>query len=236
MAHPCLQIVAPDRLPGQQSHGHEKVGSTNSRIPGCATAPMPQLCTRAAYQASLDHVRHANFPPIGSSRLCQVSTASQGCARCRQHLKAAPGVDSISRLCQVSTASHVLQIKHRRLVRGDRAVPPAYDQLVAQRSALYKQLQDLQAQGGTTWKLEVPEELLSPRSRLAANAARRLAQGVSKGVHNLGTLLGDFGSFLASKQFVLIRHAKCESFDLIRYPGNCSCDVLRNAELPACVL
>ena len=86
-------------------------------------------------------------------------------------------------------------------------MPPGYDQLVAQRSALYKQLQELQTQGNPTWRLEVPEELLSPRSRLAANAARRLAQGVSKGVHNLGALLGDFGSFLASKQYTLTRHA-----------------------------
>jgi len=94
----------------------------------------------------------------------------------------------------------VLQIKHRRLVRGDRAVPPAYDQLLAQRTALYKQLQELQAQGNTTWKLELPEELLSPRSRLAANAARRLAQGMSWGVHTLGAILGDFGNFLAGKK------------------------------------
>ena len=94
----------------------------------------------------------------------------------------------------------LLQIKHRRLVRGDRAVPPAFDQLLAQRTALYKQLQEVQAQGNATWKLEVPEELLSPRSRLAANAARRLAQGMSRGVHTLGAILGDFGNFLAGEQ------------------------------------
>lgn len=93
-----------------------------------------------------------------------------------------------------------MQIKHRRLVRGDRAVPPPYDQLLAQRTALYKQLQELQVQGNTTWKLEVPEQLLSPRSRLAANAARRLAQGMSRGVHTLGAILGDFGNFLAGEQ------------------------------------
>lgn len=40
----------------------------------------------------------------------------------------------------------VLQIKHRRLVRGDRALPPPFQQLQAQRTALYKQLQELQAQ------------------------------------------------------------------------------------------
>ena len=93
----------------------------------------------------------------------------------------------------------LLQIKHRRLVRGDRAVPPAFDQLLAQRTALYKQLQDVQAQGNATWKLEVPEELLSPRSRLAANAARRLAQAMSRGVHTLGAILDDFGNFLAGE-------------------------------------
>lgn len=152
-----------------------------------------------------------------------------------------------------------LQIKHRRLVRSDRAVPPPYQQLVAQRADMYRQLQQLQSQvpskpqailrtaqnhkpycielkgtesalsrtsvlhdilaiqqfgsemlcnidmhlpytllqGNTVWKMEVPEELLSPRSRLAANAARRMAQGLSRGVQNLGTILGDFGSFLA---------------------------------------
>lgn len=45
--------------------------------------------------------------------------------------------------------------------------------------------------------MEVPEELLSPRSRLAASAARRLAQGITKGVLNLGGILGNFGNFLA---------------------------------------
>ena len=45
--------------------------------------------------------------------------------------------------------------------------------------------------------MEVPEELLSPRSRLAASAARRLAQGLAKGVLNIGGILGDFGNFLA---------------------------------------
>lgn len=40
----------------------------------------------------------------------------------------------------------VLQIKHRRLVRSDRASPPAYQQLLAQRAHLYSQLQELQSQ------------------------------------------------------------------------------------------
>lgn len=47
--------------------------------------------------------------------------------------------------------------------------------------------------------MEVPEELLSPRSRLAASAARRLAQGISKGVLNLGGILGNFGNILAGE-------------------------------------
>lgn len=83
-------------------------------------------------------------------------------------------------------------------MRGDRAVPPPYEQLLAQRTALYKQLQT-QGTATTTWKLEVPEELLSPRSRLAANAARRMAQGVSRGMQNLGSFLGDVGALLAGE-------------------------------------
>ena len=54
-------------------------------------------------------------------------------------------------------------------------------------------------QGNTAWKMEVPEELLSPRSRLAASAARRLAQGLAKGVLNIGGILGNFGSYLAGE-------------------------------------
>lgn len=54
-------------------------------------------------------------------------------------------------------------------------------------------------QGKTVWKMEVPEELLSPRSRLAASAARRLAQGITKGMLNLGGILGNFGNFLAGE-------------------------------------
>lgn len=54
-------------------------------------------------------------------------------------------------------------------------------------------------QGNTVWKMEVPEEVLSPRSRLAASAARRLAQGVAKGVLNIGGILGGFGSYLAGE-------------------------------------
>ena len=50
--------------------------------------------------------------------------------------------------------------------------------------------------------MEVPEELLSPRSRLAASAARRLAQGVAQGVLNLGGILGNFGNFLAGALFL----------------------------------
>ena len=166
---------------------------------------------------------------------------------------------------------HVLQIKHRRLVRSDRAVPSAYQQLVAQRADLYRQLQELQSQvsvtrylpapvlehppylksavalymvpsfqqfleqhsvaslarntipcvsgkkyhtmcvkacsvvqGNVVWKMEVPEELLSPRSRLAASVAGRLAQGVAKGVLNLGGILGSFGNFLAGKLSCII--------------------------------
>lgn len=54
-------------------------------------------------------------------------------------------------------------------------------------------------QGPATFRLEVPEELLSPRSRLAANAARRLAQGVTNALQGLGTTLGDFAGFLAGR-------------------------------------
>ena len=56
---------------------------------------------------------------------------------------------------------------------------------------------DALLQGNAVWKMEVPEELLSPRSRLAASAARRMAQGLSRGAQNLGNILGNFGSFLA---------------------------------------
>ena len=59
-------------------------------------------------------------------------------------------------------------------------------------------------QGNVVWKMEVPEELLSPRSRLAAGAAGRLVQGVAKGMHNLGGILGNFASFLAGKLSCII--------------------------------
>ena len=171
---------------------------------------------------------------------------------------------SLIQASHLKSVLRVLQIKHRRLVRSDRAVPPAYQQLVAQRADLYRQLQELQSQvpvvchrtglvlkhphnlksavalyivsvfqrftvfkssvasmagtntacvackacsvvqGNVVWKMEVPEELLSPRSRLAASVAGRLAQGVAKGVLNLGSILGNFGHFLAGELSCII--------------------------------
>lgn len=54
-------------------------------------------------------------------------------------------------------------------------------------------------QGNVVWRMEVPEDMLSPRSRLAASAPRRLAQGLAKGVLNIGGILGGFGNFLAGE-------------------------------------
>ena len=61
-------------------------------------------------------------------------------------------------------------------------------------------------QGDVTWRLDAPEELLSPRSRSAANAALRLAQGLSRGVQNLGSIFGDFGAFLVGKHTMSYLH------------------------------
>ena len=57
-----------------------------------------------------------------------------------------PAPPSLLPTCLFKVLLRVLQIKHRRLVRSDRAVPPAYQQLLAQRADLYRQLQELQSQ------------------------------------------------------------------------------------------